>query len=118
MSDTWLFFFGTFASFFVSWVFASAKIADPLMQPIRGFFERRWINKHAEPYSAEWSLYNESEEWNSKLAYLLSCVKCLGFWVSGVTTVLLSQVYGINHPLLTWLAMSGVIVVLGSLTTD
>jgi len=108
MIEAWPFVQGTLASFFVAWLFTSSKITEPFMEPIRWRFERQWQRKHGE---------GSSTEWNSKRAYLLSCVKCLGFWVSGVTTMLLSLAYGVDFSVITWLAMAGGVVVLGSIAT-
>lgn len=113
MSDAWLFTLGTLASYFVTWVVVESAIAEPIVSPVRGFFERRWILKRAALGSPKASALASSETWNSKLAYLLSCIPCLGFWVAGAVTMLLSVAYGLNYPILTWLAMAGVVGLIG-----
>lgn len=112
MIDVWLFVLGTLGSYFVTWVVVESAIAQPIVEPVRRRFERRWIRKHATTRS-ERLAYGSTDTWNSKWAYLLSCIPCLGFWVSGAFTMLLSVVYGLNYPIFTWLAMAGVIGLIG-----
>lgn len=113
MSDPWLFVLGTLASYFVTWVIVESAIAAPFVGPLRLAFERRWILRRAEPGSDEAAAFESTENWNSKLAYLLSCIPCLGFWVSGAITVLLSVAYGSDYLLITWLAMSAIVGLIG-----
>lgn len=113
MSDAWLFFLGVFASYFVTWVAVESAIAAPLVNRVRVRLERRWIAQRAAVGSPEEAQYAASEIWNSKLAYLLSCIPCLGFWVSGVCTVVLSVAYGLDYPVIAWLAMSGIVGLIG-----
>jgi hypothetical protein len=96
----------------------SDKITEPVFDPLREWLEYRWIRKNTRPGSREEFDAVESEKFNSKLAYLLSCPWCLGFWVSGVTTVLVSVAYGLDYPILTWLAMSTVVGFLGRIDGD
>lgn len=108
MSEAWLFVLGTFGAYFVCWVIVESVIAQPYVDPMRKWLERRWIRKHAATNSEQLA-YESSETWNSKAAYLLSCIPCLGFWVSGAYTMLLSKVYGLGYPVVAWLAMAGII---------
>lgn len=94
------------------------RITEPVFEPLRQWFEVRWIRRHTRPGSdAEFDAV-ESDEWNSKLAYLLSCAWCLGLWVSGAVTMILSTVYGLDYPILVWLSMSTVIGFLGNIDSD
>jgi hypothetical protein len=113
MNDPWVFLLGTLAAYFVTWVVVESAIAAPFVDPLRRAFERRWILRRAEPGSDEAAAFESTENWNSKLAYLLSCIPCLGFWVSGATTVLLSVAYGADYLLISWLAMAGIIGLIG-----
>lgn len=81
-------------------------IAEPIFGRLRDSLEYRWIRKHTRPGSPEEFDAIESEKFNSKLAYMLSCPWCLGFWVCGVGTLIVSLVYGLDYPIITWLALS------------
>lgn len=118
MHEWWLVLQATLATYFVTWVVVESEIAAPFVDPLRRRFERRWILKRAELGSDEAAAFEATEKWNSKLAYLLSCIPCLGFWVSGVVTVILSVVYGLDYPVITWLAMSAVVVFLGRIDSE
>lgn len=113
MNDPWLFLLGTLAAYFITWVLVESEIAAPFVDPLQRRFERRWILKRAAPGSDEAAAFESSEKWNSKLAYLLSCIPCLGFWVSGATTVILSVAYGFDYLVITWLAMSAIVGLIG-----
>lgn len=118
MPEWWPVLLATLASYFITWVVVESEIASPFVDPLRRRFERRWILKRAKFGSEEAAAFESSEKWNSKLAYLLSCIPCLGFWVSGVVTVILSMAYGLDYPILTWLAMSAVVVILGRIDSE
>jgi hypothetical protein len=105
MPEWWLVALASLAAYRVTRLATADKIAEPFMERLRWWFEKRWYAKHDEEGS--------QTDWNSKWAYLLSCAWCLGFWVSGVTTVLVSMAYGLDYPILTWLAMSTVVGFLG-----
>jgi hypothetical protein len=105
VSDVLLFVLATLAAYRVTRLVTTDKIAEPLMDRIRFGLERRWYAKHG-PVGSD-------THFNSKWAYLLSCPWCLGFWVSGVMTVVLSIAYGLDYPIITWLAMSTVVGFLG-----
>jgi hypothetical protein len=107
MPEWWLVALATLATYRVVRLVTADKITEPIFERLRWWFEQRWFEKHMRDESAP------DDEWNSKLAYLLSCPWCLGFWVSGVTTVVLSMAYGLDYPILTWLAMSTVVGFLG-----
>ena len=118
MIEAGLFVLGALAAYRVTRLVTTDKIAEPIFEPIRQRLEDRWIRKHTEPGSNEEFDAVESDKWNSKLAFLLSCAWCLGFWVSGVVTVILSMAYGLHYPILTWLAMSTVVGFLGNIDSE
>jgi hypothetical protein len=118
MPEWWLVLQATLTAYFVTWVVVESEIASPFVDPLRRRFEQRWILKRAEPGSAEAAAFESTEKWNSKLAYLLSCIPCLGFWVSGAVTMVLSVAYGLDYPVLTWLAMSAVVGFLGRIDSE
>lgn len=109
MSEVWLVLLATLAAYRITRLVTKDTIAEPVTERVRWWFERRWQRKHGP---------GSGEDWNSKLAYLLSCPWCLGFWVSGVTAVLLSLAYGLDYPVITWLAMSTVIGFLGRIDSE
>lgn len=97
MSDPWLFLLATLAAYRVTRLVTTDKIAEPVTERVRWWFENRWVAKHGS---------GSEENWNSKWAYMLSCPWCFGFWVSGVVSVLLSVAYGLDYLGIMWLAMS------------
>ena len=118
MPDWWLFILGVLAAYRVTRLVTTDKITEPIFEPIRQRLEIKWIDRHAGDDENLSHLYGKSETWNSKLAFLLSCPWCLGFWVSGVVTVILSVAYGLHYPILTWLAMSTVVGFLGNIDSE
>jgi hypothetical protein len=95
-------------------------IAAPVFDPLREWLEYRWIRKHTLPGTpAEFDAI-ESETFNSKFAYGLSCAWCLGFWVSGVGSLLVSVAYGLDYLMfaLLWLATSTIVGLIGRLDSD
>ena len=118
MSEWWLVVLATLAAYRATRFVTTDKIGEPYFEPIRQRLELRWIAKHAGDDENLAHLYGKSETWNSKLAFLLSCPWCLGFWVSGVFTVVLSVAHGLNYPILTWLAMSTVVGFLGRIDSE
>ena len=118
MPEWWLVALATFAAYRVTRLVATDKITEPFFESIRQRLEYRWIRKHAGDDEDRVLFFAQSSEWNSKLAYLLSCPWCLGFWVSGVVTVILSVAYGLHYPILTWLAMSTGVGFLGRIDSE
>lgn len=110
MPEWWLVALASLAAYRVTRLVTSDKITEPFFDRIRFGLERRWYAKHGPEGS--------DTHFNSKLAYLLSCPWCLGFWVCGVFTVVLSLAYGLDYPILTWLAMSTVVGFLGRIDGD
>lgn len=110
MYEWWLVALASLAAYRVTRLVTTDKITERFFDRIRFGFERRWHKKHDEPGSAT--------HFNSKLAFLLSCPWCLGFWVSGVVTVILSVAYGLDYPVITWLAMSTIVGFLGSIDSE
>ena len=80
--------------------------------------EKRWVQAR----SRKGTLTDEQLEntkWNSKLAYMLSCTWCTGFWVSGVLSVILSLVYGFDYlAIVGWFAMATGVGLLGKIGDD
>ena len=87
-------------------------LAEPFFDRIRFGLERRWHDKHDERGS--------DTHFNSKLAYLLSCPWCLGFWVSGAGSLLVSVAYGLDYLMfaLLWLATSTIVGLIGRIDSD
>jgi len=110
MSDVWLVVLTTLAAYRVIRLVTTDKITERFFDRIRFGLEHRWYAKHGPEGS--------DTHFNSKLAYLLSCPWCLGFWVAGAATLLVSMVYGLEYPLITWVAMSTVIGFLGRIDGD
>jgi hypothetical protein len=110
MPEWWLVALASLAAYRVTRLVTSDKITEPIFDRLRFGLERRWYAKHG-PIGSD-------THFNSKLAYLLSCPWCLGFWVCGVFTVVLSVAYGLDYPILTWLAMSTVVGFLGRIDGD
>jgi hypothetical protein len=116
MLEAGLLVIGALASYRITRLVTTDKITEPIFEPLRQWFEDRWIRKHYPEYVPD--AVRASDEWQSKLAFLLSCAWCLGFWVSGMVTVILSVAYGLNYPILTWLAMSTVVGFLGNIDSE
>jgi hypothetical protein len=58
----------------------------------------------------EWADRNyeeDSEYWQSRLAYLLSCMWCMSVWVSGLIVLGTMIFVSVPLPVLVWLASSG-----------
>lgn len=69
-------------------------------------FENRWIKRNG---SAPGSEFNDSDEWQSAMAYLLGCMWCVSIWVSGLIIGVISLTTGLPVPWwLAWAAASGV----------
>lgn len=118
MADPWLFVLLALACYRVTRLVTMDKITEPIFEPIRERLEARWINRHAGDDENLAYLYGKSAEWNSKLAFMLSCPWCLGFWVSGAGTLLVSLAYGLDYPILTWFALSTVVGFLGRIDSE
>ena len=110
MPEWWLVALASLAAYRVTRLVTSDKITEPIFDRLRFGLERRWYAKHGPEGS--------DTHFNSKLAYLLSCPWCLGFWVCGGFTVILSLVHGLDYPILTWLAMSTMVGFLGRIDGD
>lgn len=116
MGDAWLFILLALACYRVTRLVTTDKITEPLFEPLRQRLEIRWQRKHYPEYVPD--AVRNSETWNSKLAFLLSCPWCLGFWVSGAGTLLVSLAYGLDYPILTWFALSTVVGFLGRIDSE
>lgn len=117
MGDAGLFILLALACYRVTRLVTMDKIAEPLFEPLRQRLEDRWIRRHAKTNS-EALAYEGSTTWNSKLAFMLSCPWCLGFWMSGAGTLIVSLVYSLDYPILTWLAVSTVVGFLGRIDSE
>lgn len=118
MPEWWLVALASLAAYRLTRIVTTDKITGPIFDNIRQRLEIRWIRRHAENDEDRARLFSQTEYFNSKLAFLLSCPWCLGFWVSGVVTVILSVAYGLDYPILTWLAMSTVVGFLGRIDSE
>lgn len=56
------------------------KIAQPIVEPIQEFFEKRWEAKHPDT--------EPGEQYQSWVGYLLGCPHCVSVWISGIFTVI------------------------------
>lgn len=110
MGDFALFILLALACYRVTRLVTTDKITEPIFDRLRFGLERRWYAKHGPEGS--------DTHFNSKLAFMLSCPWCLGFWVSGVGTLLVSLVYGLDYPIITWFALSTVIGLLGRIDSE
>lgn len=96
-------------STFITWVIVNSKIASRYVTEWQFHWEHRWIKKRTEPGSTEEFDAVESDEWNSKMAYLPTCHWCTGFWVSGATVLATYLTVGAPYPLLLWPAVTTVV---------
>ena len=110
MNDVWLVVLLALACYRVTRLVTTDKITEPIFDRLRFGLERRWYAKHG-PVGSD-------THFNSKLAFMLSCPWCLGFWVSGAGTLLVSLAYGLDYPIITSFAMSTVIGFLGRFDTE
>lgn len=110
MGDVGLFILLALACYRVTRLVTTDKITEPIFDRLRFGLEHRWYAKHGPEGS--------DTHFNSKLAFMLSCPWCLGFWVSGAGTLLVSLAYGLDYPILTWLALSTIVGFLGRFDTD
>lgn len=58
------------------------------------------------------------DEWQSSIAYLLSCPWCASIWVGGLVTLITALTVGVALPVLTWLTASAVTGFLSEVTDD
>lgn len=110
MHDFMLFILLALASYRVTHLVTTDKITEPIFDRIRFGLERRWYEKHG-PVGSD-------THFNSKLAFMLACPWCLGFWVSGAGTLLVSLAYGLDYPIITWFAMSTIVGFLGRFDSE
>lgn len=109
MSDALLIILLALACYRVTRLVTTDKITEPIFDRLRFGLERRWYEKHGD---------GSDTHFNSKIAFMLSCPWCLGFWVSGAGTLLVSVAYGLDYPILTWLAVATAVGFLGNLDKD
>lgn len=101
------------ASYFVSWVIVHSKIASDLVEKWQFHWETRWVDKHAADELQRQRLW-EVEGWNSRLAYLPTCIWCTGFWVSGAVIGVTAVFTPVPEWPLLWLATSATVGVIDS----
>lgn len=120
MHDAVLFVLLALACYRVTRFVVKDTIAEPIFGRLREALEYRWIRKHTTPGTPEEFDAIESEKFNSKLAYLLSCPWCLGFWVSGAGSLLVSVAYGLDYLIfaMLWLATSTIVGLIGRIDSD
>jgi hypothetical protein len=118
MHDAWLLILLALACYRVTRLVTTDKITEPIFGRLREELEHRWIRKHTRPGSPEEFDAIESDTFNSKLAFMLSCPWCLGFWVSGAGTLLVSLAYGLDYPIFTWFAVSTVVGLIGRIDSE
>lgn len=109
MHDLVLFVLLALACYRVTRLITTDKITEPIFDRLRFGLERRWYEKHDG---------GSDTHFNSKLAFMLSCPWCIGFWVSGAGTLLVSLAYGLDYPILTWFALSTVVGFLGRFDSE
>lgn len=110
MHDFALFILLALACYRVTRLVTTDKITEPIFDRLRFGLEHRWYAKHGPEGS--------DTHFNSKLAFMLSCPWCLGFWISGIATLLVSLAYGLDYPIITWFALSTVVGFLGRFDTE
>lgn len=49
---------------------------------------------------------------------LVSCYWCIGFWLSGLTVLIVKQFYGLGYPFLSWFAVSSLVGLLSVFVED
>jgi hypothetical protein len=96
------------AAYYVSWLVVHSKIASGYVARWQIFWERRWVDRHPDA--------PDSQEWQSRLAYLPSCIWCTGFWVSGSLLGITAMFQPVPLWGLLWLATAAVIGIIDSLT--
>lgn len=106
------------ASYRVSRLVVEDQITEPLFGRVRDRLESLWIRRNTEPGTPEELRAVQSELYNSRLSYMLSCYWCLGFWVSGAITVIVSLAHGLDYPVMSWLAASTMTGIIGSRYSD
>lgn len=108
---------GALAAYRLTRIITTDKITEPFFESLRYRLERRWVRaKFRKGTITDEQV--ESGEWQSKLAFLLSCPWCLGFWVSAVFAVVLSVANVLDYPMLSWLAMSTLVGFLGRIDSE
>lgn len=50
-----------------------------------------------------------TDQWQSRLAYLIGCYWCAGMWVSGAVVALTDLATSVPLPVLTWLAAATIV---------
>lgn len=77
---------------------------------LQGWAESRWERRTGRT--------SDTDEWQSEIAYLLSCPWCVSIWVGGATVLAVGLTHDLPAPILVWLAASGVTGLLAEVTDD
>lgn len=79
-------------------------VADGLIkrarERVQTWFETRWERRHPGE--------SDPDEWQSRVAYLLSCAWCTSIWAGAGTVAITDQFTSVPVPVLVWLASSSV----------
>jgi hypothetical protein len=112
MHDAVLFVVLALACYRVTRLVTTDKLTERFFDRIRFGLECRWYAKHGPEGS--------DTHFNSKLAYMLSCPWCIGFWVSGAGSLLVSMAYGLDYLMfaLLWFATSTIVGLIGRIDSD
>lgn len=88
-----------FASYRLTRFITRDKIIEPWRSFAQCWFERKWLEQEG---------HEESDEWQSPVAYLLSCDWCTSIWVAGLVTFITWIAVDVPAPILVWLSASAV----------
>lgn len=87
-----------FATHRLTYLAVADRITRGPRELVQNWAEARWYEAH--------SGAPESDEWQSMLAYFLSCPWCASIWVGGLVTLGTTWTVGLVAPPLVWLASS------------
>ena len=93
------------ATYRISRFFAVDTLFEPVRLPVQEWFERRWLRRQPAEDQADMAA---SEQWNSKVSYLLSCPWCLSIWVGAGVVAGVDYLTSVPLPMLVWLTSSAV----------
>lgn len=74
---------------------------------------REWMQLRFEQAAEARTGTVTSEEWQSAVAYMLSCLWCMSIWLGGAVTLVTAQITDVPLPVLVWLTASSVTALLG-----
>lgn len=79
---------------------------------------RVWVQNRCERAVEARTGIVTTEEWQSSIAYMLSCLWCMSIWTGGVVTATTAQIVHVPVPVLVWLAASSATALLGGHRAD